>query len=127
MTEFRLPPNPPKMVPSNLVGAAAFTTDVHTETIHKVFATPDNHVQVGVWECAPCREEIAAYPVHEMMTVVPGSVTLTHPDGRAEAFNATNHPNWANPNTSLVSTNFGRITGTRTNMRELQFGVKFLF
>jgi hypothetical protein len=46
---------------------------------------------------------------------------------RAEAFNATNHPNWANPNTSLVSTNFGRITGTRTNMRELQFGVKFLF
>ncbi len=46
---------------------------------------------------------------------------------RAEAFNATNHPNWANPNTSRVSNNFGRITGTRTNMRELQFGVKYLF
>jgi hypothetical protein len=46
---------------------------------------------------------------------------------RAEAFNATNHPNWANPNTGRVSTNFGRITGTRTNMRELQFGVKYIF
>lgn len=46
---------------------------------------------------------------------------------RAEAFNATNHPNWANPNTSRVSNNFGRITGTRTNMRELQFGVKYIF
>jgi hypothetical protein len=46
---------------------------------------------------------------------------------RAEVFNLTNHPNWANPNTNLLSTNFGRITGTRTNMRELQFGVKYLF
>ncbi len=88
MTDFRLPPNPPSMVPSDLVGADAFTTDDHTETIHEAFATPDSSIQSGIWECAPCREEIAAYPVHEMMTVISGSVTLTHPDGRAETFAA---------------------------------------
>ncbi|WP_082643582.1 cupin domain-containing protein [Ruegeria denitrificans] len=42
----------------------------------------------GVWECLICREEIDAYPVHEMMTVISGSVTLTHPDGGAETFTA---------------------------------------
>jgi hypothetical protein len=46
---------------------------------------------------------------------------------RIEGFNVTNHPNWANPNNTLVSSSFGRITGTRTNMREVQFGVKYLF
>jgi hypothetical protein len=46
---------------------------------------------------------------------------------RIEGFNVTNHPNWDNPNTTLVSSSFGRITGTPTNMRELQFGVKYLF
>jgi hypothetical protein len=46
---------------------------------------------------------------------------------RLEAFNVTNHPNWGNPNTTLVSSSFGRITSTRTNMRELQIGVKYLF
>ena len=46
---------------------------------------------------------------------------------RFEAFNAANHPNLGNPDTSRNSANFGRITGTRGNMRELQFGLKLLF
>jgi len=46
---------------------------------------------------------------------------------RFEAFNAPNHPNLGNPNRSFVSSSFGKITGTRTNMRELQFGLKLLF
>ena len=74
------------MVPSDLTAPEAFTTDDHAETIHSVFETEDESVLTGVWECAPCREEIEAYPVHEMMTVISGSVTLTHPDGRAETF-----------------------------------------
>ncbi len=45
-------------------------------------------VTVGVWECAPCREEYESYPVHEMMTVKSGSVTLTDPGGRAETYTA---------------------------------------
>ncbi len=60
MTDFRLPPNPTSMVPSDLVAAEAFTTGDQTETIHEVFVTPDNAIQSGVWECAPCREEIDA-------------------------------------------------------------------
>ncbi|MDX2029207.1 MAG: carboxypeptidase-like regulatory domain-containing protein [Blastocatellia bacterium] len=46
---------------------------------------------------------------------------------RFEAFNAANHPNLGNPDTSRNSSNFGRINGTRNNMRELQFGLKLLF
>ncbi len=46
---------------------------------------------------------------------------------RFEAFNAANHNNLGNPDTSRNSANFGRITGTRGNMRELQFGLKLIF
>lgn len=46
---------------------------------------------------------------------------------RFEAFNAANHANLGSPDTSRNSANFGRITGTRLNMRELQFGLKLLF
>jgi hypothetical protein len=41
-------------------------------------------------------------PVHEAI-----SLQL-----RADAFNALNHPNFANPGVSLTSTNFGQVTGT---------------
>jgi hypothetical protein len=46
---------------------------------------------------------------------------------RFEAFNAANHPNWGNPNNNLSSSAFGRITGTRGTMRELQFALKLYF
>jgi len=46
---------------------------------------------------------------------------------RFEAFNAANHDNLAAPDTNRNSANFGRITGTRMNMRELQFGLKLIF
>ena len=84
----RLQANPAAgMVPSDLVAADAFTTDDHTETIHSYFETDDESILVGVWECAPCREVIDAYPVHEMMTVLSGSVTLTNPeDGTSDTF-----------------------------------------
>lgn len=46
---------------------------------------------------------------------------------RFEVFNAPNHKNLGNPDRSFVSSSFGKISGTRTNMREMQFGLKFLF
>jgi hypothetical protein len=47
---------------------------------------------------------------------------------RWELFNAINHPNWGNPNTNANDKlNFGSITGTRTNMRQMQFALKYVF
>ena len=76
------------MQPSDLVDASAFTTDDHSELNHTMFQTPDESVLTGVWECAPCREEIDSYPVHEMMTVISGSVTITNADGQSDTFTA---------------------------------------
>ncbi len=85
---FGLVPNPENMVPSDMTATEAFTTDDQTETICPHFETEDESILTGVWECAPCREEIAAYPVHEMMTLISGALTLTHADGRVENFTA---------------------------------------
>ena len=46
---------------------------------------------------------------------------------RAEAFNVLNHPNWGEPNTTLSSVAFGRISSTRGEMRQIQFGLKLIF
>ena len=71
---------------SDLVPPEAFTTDDTSETIHTFFQTDDESILSGVWECAPCKEEIESYPVHEMMSVISGSVTLTNEDGEAQTF-----------------------------------------
>lgn len=46
---------------------------------------------------------------------------------KAEFFNAFNHPNFANPNNSFGSPQFGRISSVSENGRSLQFGLKFVF
>ncbi|MBE1282641.1 MAG: DUF861 domain-containing protein [Rhodobacteraceae bacterium] len=75
-------------VPSDLVQKQDFTTADTTEIISSFYQNEDESVLVGVWECAPCREEFEAYPVDEMMTVISGSVTLTGSDGIAQTFTA---------------------------------------
>ena len=74
------------MQSSNLTSPDAFTSENHTEINHTFFATEDESILSGVWECAPSKEEIDSYPVHEMMTVISGSVTLTNADGQSETF-----------------------------------------
>jgi len=46
---------------------------------------------------------------------------------RVEAFNLPNHPNWGDANAGILSSGFGTIRGTRSAMRELQFGLKVIF
>jgi hypothetical protein len=46
---------------------------------------------------------------------------------RFEAFNFPNHPNWGNPDTNIQSGNFGKIRGTRGDMRNLQLALRYTF
>ena len=46
---------------------------------------------------------------------------------RAEAFNVMNHPVWGLPNTTVTSTNYGRITSTNGSMRQMQLALKYVF
>jgi TonB-dependent receptor-like protein len=46
---------------------------------------------------------------------------------RAEAFNIINHPNFGNPSNNISNNNFGTVTGTSTDNRDLQFALKILW
>ena len=46
---------------------------------------------------------------------------------RTDFFNTFNHPQFANPVTSVTSGNFGQISATSVNPRLVQFGLKYLF
>jgi hypothetical protein len=46
---------------------------------------------------------------------------------RFETFNLPNHPNWGSPSNVLIQAAFGKIRSTRTPMRELQLGLKYIF
>ena len=76
------------MQPSSFTPLETFTSDDHREVNHFFYAAPDESILSGVWESAPCKEEIDSYPVHEMMTVISGSVTLTNADGQSETFSS---------------------------------------
>jgi uncharacterized cupin superfamily protein len=88
-TGFRLLPDGDSttgMQPSDSTPPETFTSDDHKELNHTFFQTADESILSGVWESAPSKEEIESYPVHEMMTVISGSVTLTNADGQTETF-----------------------------------------
>jgi len=46
---------------------------------------------------------------------------------RLETFNLFNHPSFGNPGTDLNGGDFGVITSTANNNRQMQIAVKFLF
>jgi len=89
MTNIPFLVNPhPQMDVSDMTSPEVFTSADQTELNHTHFSTDDESILSGTWECAPCREDIPAYPVHELMTIVSGKITLTHPDGTAEHLGA---------------------------------------
>jgi hypothetical protein len=64
----------------------------------------------------------------DFSTIKNFSITESHRlEFRFEVFNMPNHPNWGDPNTTRVSVDFGKVRSTRTSMRELQFGLKYMF
>lgn len=73
-------------VQSNLIPKSSFTTDDTSETTVPFYRAEDGSVTAGIWECAPCKLEIEAYPVDEMMTIISGSLTITNADGVEETF-----------------------------------------
>ena len=76
------------MQTSDMTPPECFTTGDQSELIHTFFTTEDGSTFSGVWECAPSKMDIDAYPVHETMTVISGSVTVTDDSGNAETFTA---------------------------------------
>ncbi len=76
------------MVPSDFTNPETFTSDDKTEVNRYSFKTDDDSILCGVWESAPCKEEIAAYEAHELMTIISGSVTLTDAQGESQTFTA---------------------------------------
>jgi hypothetical protein len=51
----------------------------------------------------------------------------SHLELRIEVFNLPNHPIWSQPGSQLRTPNFGVITGTRMDSRQIQLGVKYVF
>jgi uncharacterized cupin superfamily protein len=76
------------MQPSSFVPTVAFTGDDHRDVNHSFSAAADDSILSGVWECAPFKQDYESYPVNELMTILSGSVTITHADGETETFTA---------------------------------------
>ena len=62
-----------KMEPSDPMDLSTFTSDDQTELFHQFFATENESITAGIWECAPCFEEIKNYPSYKMIGLNMGS------------------------------------------------------
>ncbi len=81
-----MPDSADEMQPSSLISEAHFTTAETDEMTMPFYDAEDGSVAAGIWECPPCKVDIAAYPVNEMMTIISGAVTITNAQGVAESF-----------------------------------------
>ena len=86
MTFKILPDAAGEKVPSNLIPKECFTTDATDETTLSFYQLGSGAVGAGVWECPPCKIEIDAYPIEEMMVIISGCLKITNANGVKEVF-----------------------------------------
>ena len=53
---------------------------------HLFFTNAAGNVNVGVWQCTSCTEQIIDYPYDQVCFVLEGSLTITDESGHAETF-----------------------------------------
>ena len=62
---MRLKPNGDPAIgwkPSHITSVENFTSDDHSERDCPYYTNAEETVFAGVWECAPCKAEVAAFP-----------------------------------------------------------------
>ncbi|MGB1237921.1 MAG: cupin domain-containing protein [Pseudomonadales bacterium] len=65
------------LTPSDYVNPDNLVSGQATENAQTFLVSEDEKFCVGVWECSPCCEEIAAYPGDEYCRVLEGEVEIT--------------------------------------------------
>lgn len=50
------------------------------------YETEEGSVASSVWECPPCKFEVASYPVNERATIVSGALAITNSESVKEIF-----------------------------------------
>jgi len=73
--------------PCALTPVDKFTTDDSNELDYIFFQNQDRSVIAGVWQSPPMEWRFdSGHPVHEMISVIFGSVTMIDDDGEEETF-----------------------------------------
>ena len=112
----------------DLVPGQALT--VPNRTIGKWFNTSAFAESVGHYGSTP-RNPLTGFPIHPLTLAVHRSFPLPFEgqrvEFRIEAFNALNNPQFAAPSGVQGTSNFGKITATTIDNRELQLALKYYF
>ena len=77
-----------KMEPCAYINPEEVVEGTPEESGHIFLASADGQFLAGIWECSPCKEEIASYPANEYMHVLAGEVVITGNDGSSQSFKA---------------------------------------
>jgi hypothetical protein len=103
---------------------------VSNRTIGKWFNTSAFAESVGHYGSTP-RNPLTGVPIHPLTLAVHRTFPMPFEgqrvEFRIEAFNALNNPQFAAPSGVQGTSNFGRITATTINNRELQLALKYYF
>ena len=77
-----------EMKPMGYIADDLVAGGVAEELGHMFFTNPAGTVNVGVWECTPCTEEVLDYPFDQCCFVLDGTMTITDQSGHTETYTA---------------------------------------